>query len=104
MPKVAKRPVSDVYLQPEVEHRITNRLKRIEGQIRGIQRLLREHHGCDDILIQLGAVKQALNSVTAQLLEGHMETCVAQSVEEGTGTQALTRLKSALGHALRHGS
>lgn len=100
---VAKSATPIVYLKPEVERRISNRLQRIEGQIRGIQRLLREHQPCDDLLVQMGAVKQALNSVTVQLLEGHLETCVAESVREGEGTQALETLKSALAHALRHG-
>lgn len=93
-----------VYLRPEVERRIQNRLKRIEGQIRGIQRLLGEHHSCDDILMQLGAVKQALNSASVQLLEGHIETCVADDVAAGRGGKALARLKGALAHALRHAS
>ncbi len=97
-----KAPVA-IYLKPEVERRIGNRLKRIEGQIRGIQRLLSEHQSCDDLLIQLGAVKQALNSVTVQLLEGHLDTCVAESVGEGEGAKALKQLKNALAHAMKHG-
>ena len=95
--------LTETYLKPEVERRISNRLKRIEGQVRGIHRLLGEHQSCEDLLIQLGAVKQALNAVTVQLLEGHMETCVAQSVADGDGTKALSALKCALAHALRHG-
>ena len=94
---------TETYLKPEVERRISHRLRRIEGQVRGIQRLLVEHHKCEDLLIQLGAVKQALNAVTVQLLEGHMDTCVAESVREGEGSKALADLKSALAHALKHG-
>lgn len=52
-----------MYLKPTVECRIQNRLKRIEGQVRGVQRLTAEHHSCDDIVIQIGALKQAINSV-----------------------------------------
>jgi len=99
MPEVC---APEVYLKPEVERRIQNRLKRLEGQLRGIQRLVAQHHSCDDILVQLGAVKQALNSVTVQLLESHIETCVAEDVAAGKGAKALARLKGALGHALRH--
>jgi DNA-binding FrmR family transcriptional regulator len=91
-------------LRPTVERRIQNRLKRIEGQMRGIQRLITEHHSCDDILIQIGAVKQAVNSVAVELLEGHIDTCVAQSVEKGQGTKALASLKGALAHVLRQGA
>ena len=93
-----------VYLKPAVERRILNRLKRIEGQVRGVQRLVSAHHSCDDILIQVGAIKQAIGSVMVELLEGHMETCVAASVEKGQGKAALASLKGALAHALRHAS
>jgi DNA-binding FrmR family transcriptional regulator len=93
--------LTDVYLKPEVERRIRNRLKRIEGQVRGVQRLIAEHQSCDDILIQVGALKQAINAVAVELLEGHMDTCVAASVEKGQGAKALAGLKSAVAHVLR---
>ena len=92
-----------VYLDPQVERRILNRLRRIEGQVRGVQRLIAEHHSCDDTLIQLGAVKQAINGVAVELLEGHMDTCVADAVEKGHGPKALARLKAAVAHVLRQG-
>lgn len=93
-----------VYLKPEVERRILNRLKRLEGQTRGVQRLLAQHHSCDDLLVQLGAIKQAVNSVMVELLEGHLETCVAERVEKGQGAKALASLRGALAYALRHAS
>lgn len=98
MPEIC---LPNLYLKPSVEHRIQNRLKRIEGQMRGVQRLIAEHHSCDDILIQIGAVKQAINSVAVELLEGHMDTCVAESVAKGQGNKALASLKGALAHVLR---
>ena len=101
MPTVCAPPV---YLRPEVERRIHNRLKRIEGQVRGVQRLLGAHHSCDDLLIQLGAIKQAVNGVMIELLDGHMETCVAERVEKGQGARALASLRGALASALRHAS
>ncbi len=101
MPEIC---LPNVYLKPSVERRIQNRLKRIEGQIRGIQRLITEHHSCDEILIQVGAVKQAINGVAVELLEGHMDTCVAESVAKGQGTKALGSLKGALAHVLRQGA
>jgi DNA-binding FrmR family transcriptional regulator len=90
-----------IYLKPHVERRIVNRLRRIEGQVRGVQRLIAEHQSCDDILIQIGALKQALNGVAVELLEGHMDTCVAASVEKGQGMRALASLKGALAQVLR---
>jgi DNA-binding FrmR family transcriptional regulator len=92
----------EVYLRPQVERRLRNRLKRLEGQLRGVQRLLAEHHSCDDLLVQMGAIRQAINGVMVELLEGHMETCVSQSIEKGQGTKALASLRGALAAALRH--
>ena len=67
---------TETYLKPEVERRISNRLKRIEGQVRGVQRLLGEHHKCEDLLIQLGAVKQALNAGHRAIARGaHGDLC-----------------------------
>ena len=93
-----------VYLRPEVERRLRNRLKRLEGQVRGVQRLLAEHHSCDDLLVQMGAIRQAVNGVMVELLEGHMETCVAESIDKGQGAKALASLRGALASALRHAS
>ncbi|MED5368071.1 MAG: metal-sensitive transcriptional regulator [Pseudomonadota bacterium] len=57
-----------------------NRLKRAEGQIRGIVRLIDEGKYCIDILNQLKAVQKALASVEANILETHIENCVAQTI------------------------
>lgn len=103
MPEMPTGCLPQVYLKRSVERRILNRLKRIEGQLRGIQRLIREHHSCDDILIQVGAAKQALNGVAVELLEGHMDTCVADAVSRGNGPEAVARLRGALAHVLRQG-
>src|SRR5579875_2620622 len=58
-----------IYLDPEVEAELQNRLSRIEGHIRGIKRMLAAHASCEDLLIQLSAVRSALNQVTGRLLE-----------------------------------
>ena len=72
--------LKDIYLDPEVEADLQNRLSRIEGHVRGIKRMLGEHASCEDLLIQLSAVRSALNQATVRLLENHMETCVAECV------------------------
>ncbi len=91
-----------VYLDEAVERALVNRLNRLEGQVRGIKRMLSEHQSCDDILVQLAAAKSAVNGVARQLIEGHMETCVLESLQSGEGTEALDSLKGALGQYLRH--
>lgn len=55
-----------------------------------------------DILVQVAALKQAVNGVAAELLQAHMETCVMASVERGEGREALDSLKVALGRVLKH--
>ncbi len=64
-----------------------NRLKRAEGQIRGIVRLIDEGKYCIDILNQLKAVQKALASVEANILETHIENCVAQAISSPDDAQ-----------------
>jgi DNA-binding FrmR family transcriptional regulator len=92
----------DIYLDPEVEEELQNRLSRIEGHVRGVKRMLAEHASCEDLFIQLSAVRAALNQATARLLENHMETCVADCVRAGQGEKALRELKGALTQVIKN--
>ena len=94
--------LKDVYLDPAVEEELQNRLSRIEGHIRGIKRMLAEHASCEDLLIQLSAVRSALNQATARLLENHLETCVTDCVRAGQGERALRHLKGALAQVVKN--
>ena len=93
--------LKDTYLDPEVEQELQNRLSRIEGHVRGIKRMLGEHASCEDLLIQISAVRSALNQATARLLENHLETCVAECVRAGQGEKALRQLKAALAQVVK---
>ena len=62
---------------------LMNRLKRIEGQVRGIQKMLENEAYCPDILIQVSAVNSALNSFSKTLLASHMKTCVVEDIRGG---------------------
>lgn len=62
---------------------LLNRLSRIEGQIRGIRRMVENDSYCTDILIQVSAVNAALNSFNKVLLANHIRTCVAEDIREG---------------------
>ncbi len=75
---------------------ITKRLKKIEGQIRGIQKMVNEDKPCEDILIQIGAVKSALHKTGQAILEGHMHHCVLDAIKEGNEEEAIDDLMSAL--------
>jgi DNA-binding FrmR family transcriptional regulator len=63
--------------------RIANRLHRIEGQVRGIERMVDADRYCIDILTQVSAVKTALDSLALQLLEDHVTHCVADALASG---------------------
>lgn len=103
-PLRSKLPIVDdsLYLTEAQEQLIQNRLSRLEGQVRGIKKMLVDHKSCDDILIQVSALKQAVNSVAVELLQAHMETCVLERVEAGQGRDALESLKAALSRVLKH--
>lgn len=67
----------------QVKNNLTSRLNRIEGQIRGVRRLIENDTYCDDVLTQIAAAQSALNSVSRILLEGHMKSCVVERIREG---------------------
>ena len=75
---------------------INKRLKRIEGQIRGIQKMVDEDKPCEDILIQIGAVKSALHKTGQTILEGHMHHCVLDGINNGNQDETINNLISAL--------
>lgn len=62
---------------------LMNRLKRIEGQVRGIENMLENQAYCTDILVQVSAITSALNSFNKVLLGNHMKTCVAENIRNG---------------------
>ena len=71
-------------VRPEKEYKdLMNRLSRIEGQIRGIRRMVEEDTYCPDILIQCSAVNAALSSFGRVLLENHIRTCVMDDIKNG---------------------
>ena len=67
----------------EEKKKLLNRLRRIEGQVRGLQEMLQKDAYCPDILIQVSAVGAALNSFSKELLATHIRTCVADDLRAG---------------------
>ena len=70
------------------------RLRRIEGQARGLQRMVEEDQYCIDILTQVSAMTRALQSVAVALLEDHLGHCVAQAIADG-GDDAAAKVREA---------
>ena len=67
----------------EDKKNLTNRLNRIEGQVRGIKKMLENDAYCTDILTQVSAGQSALNSFAKEILEEHVKTCVVNDIKEG---------------------
>lgn len=64
---------------------LINRLNRIEGQVRGIRRMVEADIYCTDILTQVSAIQAALNAFNRELLANHIRTCVADDIKNGRG-------------------
>ena len=67
----------------EEVRRLTHRLSRVEGQIRGLKEMLQNDAYCIDILVQVSAATAALNSFSKELLATHIKTCVAENIRQG---------------------
>ena len=64
------------------------RLRRIEGQVRGLQKMIEDDRYCADIVIQIASVQEALRGVSRALMRNHLRNCAAKSIREGTEQQA----------------
>jgi len=76
-------------MRADIKKQLQNRLRRIEGQIRGIQKMVGDETYCVDIITQTSAVKQALLSVEDALLENHLSTHVIEQIKSGKEKKAI---------------
>ncbi len=81
--------------------KVLARLRRIEGQVRGLHKMVEDERYCIDVLTQVAAVKAALESVSLTLLEDHMEHCVADAIRSGDGTKKVKELAAAVERLVR---
>ncbi len=65
-----------------------HRLRRIEGQVRGLQRMVEQDRYCPDIMVQISAVHEALRTVGRGLMQNHLKHCVTQAVSSGSARRA----------------
>jgi DNA-binding FrmR family transcriptional regulator len=75
--------------EPNDKAGLRKRLNRIEGQVRGIGRMLDEERYCVDVLTQVSAVRSALDALALEMLEHHLHGCVQQAVVSGKGDPAI---------------
>ncbi|OCA81696.1 CsoR family transcriptional regulator [Bacillus sp. FJAT-27225] len=67
----------------KVKKNLESRLNRIEGQIRGVKKMIANDTYCDDVIAQISAIQSAMNSVASILLEGHLKHCVVERIHQG---------------------
>ncbi len=94
--------MTDMHAAEQHEHRhfqtrnVINRLSRIEGHVRAIKRMLEEDRPCPEVLIQLAAVKSAIQKASQIVLEDHIQSCLTEAVDKGTYEAEWQSLKKAL--------
>jgi len=91
-----------VYLSDEAVRGLVNGLSRIEGQVRGIKRMVEERRCCDEILTQTAAVRAALSRVTVRLVEGELLNCLT-SCGQAEAEERMDAAMKALSTMLKHG-
>lgn len=77
-------------VDPDVKAANLRRLRRLEGQVRGLQKMVQEDRYCPDIMIQISAVQEALRTVGRELMRNHLRHCVTQAVSAGERDRANT--------------
>ena len=75
---------------------IINRLSRIEGHIRGVKTMVSENRPCPEVLIQIAAVRGALDRVSRLILDEHLTECIGRAAKEGNIESEIEQLKAAL--------
>ena len=81
--------------------KVQGRLRRIEGQVRGLQKMVDEDRYCIDVITQVNAVKAALEGVGLLLLRDHTESCVADAIRNGDGAAKVRELTDAVERLVR---
>jgi DNA-binding FrmR family transcriptional regulator len=77
-------------VDPEVKHAVGSRLRRIEGQVRGLQKMIEDERYCADVLMQLSSVQEALRGVGRALLHNHLKHCVTEAIRSADPNEAET--------------
>lgn len=82
---------------------LLGRLRRIEGQVRGIERMVEEDRYCIDVLTQISAIQAALDKVALGLLDGHARHCMHQGAAEGRPDEVTDEMMAAIGRLMKRG-
>lgn len=89
-------------MEPPDDRKVLARLARVEGQVRGLRKMMEEHRECEEVLTQLLAARSGLEQAGLMVLERHLEDCILQGTE--MPAEVLDRLRATLRLWNRHGS
>jgi CsoR family transcriptional regulator, copper-sensing transcriptional repressor len=82
---------------------LQSRLRRIEGQVRGIERMVDDDRYCIDVLTQISAIQAALDKVALGLLDGHARHCMREGAMEGRAEEMASEMMAAVGRLMKRG-
>ncbi len=85
----------------DLKQKLLTRLRRIEGQTRGLQRMVEEDKYCVDIMNQIAGVQAALEQVSLALMENHLASCVSDAMRENKGEEKIYEIMDVLKHYTR---
>jgi CsoR family transcriptional regulator, copper-sensing transcriptional repressor len=91
-----------VAVDSELKAANLNRLKRIEGQVRGLQKMVQEDRYCADILVQVASVQEALRGVGRNLMKNHLQHCAMEAIGSGTPKEAAAMYDELLELVYKH--
>ena len=75
--------IKKTHRSAETKKNLINRLNRINGQVNGVKKMIEEDSYCNDILIQLSAIKNSVQSLSNDLLDSHLHTCITNDLQSG---------------------
>ncbi|MEQ8201664.1 MAG: metal-sensitive transcriptional regulator [Syntrophomonadaceae bacterium] len=79
-------------MQTDNRKKVISRLRRIEGQVRGVQRMIAEEADCGEILTQIAAIKSAVHQAGVIIFESHAQECIARSLQQGESEEAFEEM------------
>ncbi len=81
----------------ELQQNIDKRLQRLEGQVRGVRRMLEEERGCEEVLTQLAAIRGAAHQISLLLVENYAKECLMHPTEAESADKAIAKMVNILG-------
>lgn len=91
-----------VAVDPEVKQSNVARLRRIEGQIRGLQKMVDEERYCADVIVQIASVQEALRGVSRALMRNHLRHCASAAIRSGNHDRAVAQYEELLDLIYKH--